>query len=152
MHSFSRHPLLDPNSIDLPAYAHLPGVNGRHEEGFLDHVINLAPELTLSDGSGANIPWLFGLRLFDVGFFWEAHEVWEAVWLRAAPNSRERFLLQGMIHLTNAFLKQKCGQVKAAQRLKTLAEECFVRAFQGAKGLSVMGVDFQEVELLMMKL
>ena len=115
-------------------------------------MISLAPHLTISDEASKNVPWLYGTRLFKSGFFWEAHEVWEAVWLRAAPNSRERFLLQGMIHLTNAFLKQKCGQVKAAQRLKTLAEECFVRAFQGAKGLSVMGVDFQEVELLMMKL
>ena len=42
-----------------------------------------------------------GLALYRAGYFWEAHEAWEPLWLAAPPNSRERALLQGLIQLAN---------------------------------------------------
>ena len=42
-----------------------------------------------------------GLRLYDAGEFFAAHEAWESVWLRA--QEPEKMFLQGFIQVTAAF-------------------------------------------------
>ena len=42
-----------------------------------------------------------GLRLYDAGEFFAAHEAWESVWLRA--QQPEKTFLQGLIQVTAAF-------------------------------------------------
>jgi len=42
-----------------------------------------------------------GLRLYDAGEFFAAHEAWESVWLRA--QEPEKTFLQGLIQVTGAF-------------------------------------------------
>jgi predicted metal-dependent hydrolase len=42
-----------------------------------------------------------GLRLYDAGEFFNAHEAWESVWLRS-PEPEKTFL-QGLIQVTAAF-------------------------------------------------
>jgi len=42
-----------------------------------------------------------GLRLYDAGEFFAAHEAWESVWLRA--QEPEKTFLQGLIQVTAAF-------------------------------------------------
>jgi uncharacterized protein len=78
-----------------------------------------------------------GLALYRAGFFWEAHEAWEPLWLAAAPNSRERAFLQGLIQLANGWLKLRMGRAPAAGRIAALAREHLGRAGQGA----VLGID-----------
>ena len=143
---------MNADQIELPPHAHLPGRNGRHTDGFLDHVISLAPHLTISDEASKNVPWLYGTRLFKSGFFWEAHEVWEAVWLRATPNSREQHFMQGMIHLTNASLKLKLDQQRAGAKILVMAEQSFERAFQGRSNKAVMGISSTDVRVLLKKI
>ena len=136
----------DVSEIELPVHAHLPGENARHPEGFLDHVIDLAPDTTLSQDASSNIPFQYGLRLLEEGFYWEAHEVLEAVWMNAVPNSKERHLLQGIIHIANASLKLKLKRLNAAQRLKALADDCIARAYIHDE--DNMGFSKSEVEQL----
>lgn len=78
-----------------------------------------------------------GLSLYRAGYFWEAHEAWEPLWLAAAPNSRERALLQGLIQLTNGWLKLRMGRAPAAGRIAALAREHLDRAGRG----EVLGID-----------
>jgi uncharacterized protein len=42
-----------------------------------------------------------GLRLYDAGDFFHAHEEWESVWLRS--QEPEKTFLQGLIQVTAAF-------------------------------------------------
>lgn len=72
-----------------------------------------------------------GRALYERGFFWEAHEAWEPVWLAAAPNSRERAFLQGIIQLANARLKLAMGRDGAAARICARAGEHLSAAGQG---------------------
>lgn len=53
-------------------------------------------ELDWTDGPLAD-----GLRLYDSGEFFTAHEAWESVWLKAAEP--EKTFLQGLIQVTAAF-------------------------------------------------
>ncbi len=87
-----------------------------------------------------NAAWLYGLRLLRNRYYWEAHEVLESVWINATPNSRERHLVQGAIHLSNAALKVRMNRIDASLRLCELAEECFRRSFSQLKTDCLMGL------------
>lgn len=69
-----------------------------------------------------------GLALYRAGYFWEAHEAWEPLWLAAPPNSRERALLQGLIQLANGWLKLRMDRAPAAERIAAIAAEHLARA------------------------
>jgi hypothetical protein len=72
--------------------------------------------VTAADWEG-DLAYRYGARLYVQSFFWEAHEVWEAVWKVCPPNGIERRLLRGLIALANAALKLRMGRPKAALRL-----------------------------------
>jgi len=88
---------------------HLPGLTPR-------------PEAAIAPGLEE------GLALYRARFFWEAHEAWEPLWLAAAPNSRERALLQGLIQLANGWLKLRMARPAAAARIAALAAGHLARA------------------------
>ena len=127
---------------DLPFldHAYIPGKNERHADGFLDHILDLAPAETLDLTASDNVAWNFGLRLLANAYYWEAHEVLERVWLNSAPNGRERILVQGMIHMANAALKIRMERPAAAQRLADLAASSIDEAFAGYGGERLMGL------------
>ena len=107
----------------LPNHRHLPGLNARHAEDAFDQIRRRALVPTTSETAQANPAWLYGLRLLEAGFWWEAHEVLEPVWMNAVPNSAERHLVQGVIQLANAALKHQIERPKAALRLCDASEE-----------------------------
>lgn len=59
----------------------------------------------------------YGLTLNDAGFFWEAHEILEAVWKVAPQRGRDRILLRACIQVANANLKLSLRRPRAAHRL-----------------------------------
>ena len=126
-------------NLPLPDHAHLPGINARSEDDVLEQAKALAPAQTCSEGWQENVAWLYGVRLIGEGYYWEAHEVLETVWMNAAPNSREKTLVQSLIHGANARLKQRLGRLNAAARLVTLSAEACERAYQN-DGAPVLGL------------
>ena len=63
-------------------------------------------------------PYLYGIDLFNHGYWWEAHEALEVVWL--AAGARETpcgIFLQGLIQLAAAQLKRVIGSALGAQSL-----------------------------------
>ena len=56
-----------------------------------------------------------GVELFNRGAFWEAHEAWEELWLRAGPDIR--LFLQGLIQLAAAWHHVGRGNQRGAERL-----------------------------------
>lgn len=125
--------------IPLPVTRHLPGSGTTPDSQLLHSVSVLALSDTQDNNAARNIAWLYGIRLFNAGYYWEAHEVWESVWMHAAHNSRERSLVQACIHLTNAELKLVLSKPNAAARLYLLAAECLERSVGGSAG-NLMGV------------
>ena len=120
--------MVDVSKIPLPEVAHVPGKNARPDPALLEDICNRADPLTTDATSANNLPWIYGIRLFNNGFYWEAHEVWETVWMKAPPNSREKHFVQGMIHFTNGLLKTWMERPGAACRLFDLAEESIANA------------------------
>jgi predicted metal-dependent hydrolase len=56
-----------------------------------------------------------GLRRYDAGEFFTAHEAWETVWLEA--REPDKTFLQGLIQVTAAFHHLQCNNPLGAARL-----------------------------------
>ena len=117
--------------IPLPHHAHVPGRNARHPEGAFDAIRGLAPPVTRSSEADHNRAWLAGLEFLEAGFYWEAHEVLEPVWMNAAPESPERSMVQAVIQLANAALKQVMDRPRASLRLCEITRGHLARAGNG---------------------
>lgn len=50
-----------------------------------------------------------GLALFNRGYYWEAHEAWEGLWLAAGRRGPVADFLKGLIHLAAAGVKVRQG-------------------------------------------
>jgi hypothetical protein len=112
----------------LPPYAYLPG-------GALPHPTQdprghshrseppppadyLAPERWRENGD-----YLFGVDLYNAGFLWEAHEVWEGLWHAAKHDPAQADLLQGLIQCAAAALKVPMAQPGGLTRLARAGTE-----------------------------
>lgn len=115
--------------MPLPSHRHIPGQNDRPDGA-------LFAAVKAETGSA----WPYGIRLFNAGFYWEAHDVLEPVWLAARPNSRERHMVQAVIHLANGLLKEAMGRPNARRRLARLARGRILEAFPDGRG-RLMGID-----------
>ncbi|WP_111734522.1 DUF309 domain-containing protein [Roseovarius amoyensis] len=125
---------------DLVGGPHLPGRTPRPPEAAF------APLKAALEGAddpaalAASAAFGAALRLFERRYYWEAHEMFEAVWIRLPPASAERVLLRGLIQLSNAGLKARMGRGRATARILALADadlaEVAARAPAGAMGLT----------------
>lgn len=124
----------------LPPVRHIPGVTPRHPEGAFDDIRARASVVTKSETARDNAAWVHGLTLFNAGCWWEAHEVWEEVWMRAPNGTPEKAMTQAAIQLANAALKVLMGKPNATRRLCLIVEDK-VKAAGGGVVMGVAGAD-----------
>jgi len=117
--------------VPLPPYAYVPGRTPRHDEGRWDEVRATVEPGMDADELAASPAFTAGMAFFENGYFWEAHEVWEAVWMACPPNSAEHRFVQALIQLANAELKLAMERPRAALRLCAIAEAHLEEAASG---------------------
>lgn len=121
---------------------HLPGRTPRPADDLFDALkATVRPGVSPRD-LGACACFRAGFDAFDRGFYWEAHELWEPVWL-ALPEGPDRALVRGLIQIANAALKRRMGWARAAARIDALAEAALARAWQA--GDPALGVSRTQV-------
>lgn len=134
----------------LPAIAHRPGRNDRPSED-LKLPVRASLDLPVTEENyHHHKAYLYGFALYRAGYYWEAHEIWEPVWMRCAPNSIERLVLQAIIQLANAALKASQGNAKASARLQAIALG-LLREIRGRKSgaeieCRLLGVDIVDLQ------
>lgn len=103
----------------LPARAYVPG---RSERPPVDDAAPAAGALELdAERWLENDAYLWGVDLYNAGFFWEAHEAWEALWRAAQSDQTQRAFLQSLIQLAAACLKGVLADRAAARRIAARA-------------------------------
>ena len=117
----------------LPAHAYVPGQNARHAEDAFEAIRKTAKPGMTADALADCAAFKHGLHYLEQGYFWEAHEVLEPVWM-VLPEGEDRRFAQGLIQLANAKLKARMERPKAALRLCSMARDLMAGA-----GDSVMG-------------
>jgi uncharacterized protein len=113
--------------IPMPSHVYVPGFSPRHPTGFFD-------DLKASVHQGIPAPELYktkafiaGRLYFDMGYFWECHEVLEVVWMHTRDPSPERDMVLALIQLANARLKVLMYRPRAAWRLCDMVETHLAR-------------------------
>lgn len=95
--------------IELPGQPYWPGNGPR-------------PELVGPD------PWPWGIDLFNHGFYWEAHEVWEELWQASQKQSPQGLALRGLIQAAAACLKSRQGNLRGVEILSQRATATLLRS------------------------
>lgn len=126
--------------LPLPDHAYLPGQTTRHAEGAFD-VLRDSARPGMGAAALADTPaFRAGLLYLEKGYFWEAHEVLEPVWMAQPQGSAERYFLQALIQLANARLKARMQRPRAVARLGAMVVRHLDECLAAGGGDVVMGV------------
>jgi predicted metal-dependent hydrolase len=91
--------------------------------------------------------YLFGVDLFNDGYWWEAHAAWEALWQRTGRSEATATFLQGLIQIAAALVQDRAGRAIGARRLASKGVAKLRRlpgklgAASGSRAIRFMGVD-----------
>ena len=130
----------------LPPYSYVPGLAphptsdprghsyGKHEP---------AADVLSESSYGTNGTYLYAIDLFNHGFYWEAHEAWEALWHAAGRRGAAADFLKGLIKLAAAGVKLREGRVAGVRQHAARAEELF-RSVAGS-GERMFGLRVEEL-------
>jgi len=105
-------PLLVPE-LSLPSYTFVP--DGPHPHPISNprgHSFGTAADrstLVTPDNWDTCLPYLRGIDLFNHGYFWEAHEVWEGLWHAQGRKGPVADFLKALIKLAAAGVKARQG-------------------------------------------
>lgn len=133
---------------ELPPYSYVPGQGLAHPTGtpeghsFERHE---PPARALDEATWRqNETWLYAIDLFNHGYYWEAHEAWEALWHAAGRRGLTADLLKGLIKLTAAGVKSREGRPAGVRQHAARAAELLA----GAKALGerAFGLSIGEIE------
>src|SRR6516162_651504 len=91
-------------------------------------------------------PYLWGIDLFNFGFYWEAHEAWEGVWRHYDRSETPALFLQGLIKLAAAGVKVREGVAEGVRSLAAGAAEHLREVCARADGGSYCGLRIADLE------
>lgn len=129
--NFSYNPLMTPRLIPeepLPPYTFVPGRNPHPIRDPAGHSHGHAPPPVTAPTSRE---WrdcrahLRAIDLFNAGYYWEAHETWEQVWIALGRSGMAADFFKGLIKLAATGVKQLEGNLQGAARHLRRAAELF---------------------------
>ena len=135
-------------ALPLPPVAHIPGRTPRpHDDLFDDLKAGLSADLSIEE-LAASPAFAGAIEALSRRYYWEAHELFEAVWICLPPASAERHLLRGLVQLANAGLKARMDRMDSVPRIRSLAAsslaEAFLQDYPMLMGFS--RVDIEDIE------
>ncbi|TNF17611.1 MAG: DUF309 domain-containing protein [Rhodobacteraceae bacterium] len=131
-----------------PTRPYVPGKTARHPDGAFDAVRQTAKAGLSPAELSTCQAFRLGRRYIETGYYWEAHELLEPVWMALPDPSAERRFVQALIQIANGFLKLKMDRPRAARRLEAISRKLLA----GTCGASIMGVDSDEIRGLLARL
>ena len=90
---------------------------------------------------------LFGIDLFNAGYYWESHVAWESLWLAAGRQGPVADLLKGLIKLAAAGVKALEGKPEGVKSHSGRAAELW-RAVSLAQPNIFLGFDVRQLTIL----
>ena len=107
------------SSRPLPSARYLPGQTQRPERAV--HTdrpqTSEAMRLAISEMWSRNGSYLYGVDLYNFGYWWECHEIFEELWHLAGRKTPPARFLQALIQIAAGNLKRLLGSDEAARNL-----------------------------------
>jgi len=106
----------------MPPYAYVPGQGPRHDERvFAPFHASVRTDMDVA-ALQESLAWRAGWVFLEQGYGWEAHEVFEPIWMALPDGTIERSFVQAAIQTANALVKQKMKRPRAVLRLCDMVE------------------------------
>jgi predicted metal-dependent hydrolase len=138
----------DATAGDWPPYAFIPGGPWPHPKSSpRGHSFGrrAAPVAAIVDDQwGRSAAYLRGFALFNAGYYWEAHEVWEALWHAHGRSGPVADVLKGLIKLAAAGVKVRERQPRGVTTHARRAGALFESA-RTVRGPRLLGLDLDEL-------
>lgn len=128
------------SDLEWPPYSYVPGRWPHPSRDPRGHSFGQHEQPAVWDAAD---PWqsadfLAACRLFDAGYYWEAHEQWEGLWHAAGRTTPRGRAVQGLIKLAAAGVKAREGNANGVGRHATRALQLLREA--GAQELRDGGI------------
>jgi len=130
----------------FPPYAYQPGRTPhptRDPDGHSYGAASHTPEPPDPDDWRACDDYLYGMDLFNHGYYWEAHEAWEGLWVACGREGLTAIFLQALINLAAAGFKARWGSARGMSANAATAHHLFqsFAAQAGRRRIRYMGLD-----------
>jgi uncharacterized protein len=89
--------------------------------------------------------YLFACDLFNYGYYWEAHEAWEALWQACGRKGTTAEMLKGLIKLAAAGVKAREGRAVGVARHAQRAAELFRKVRAEIRVDQYLGIDLDRL-------
>src|SRR5262245_48641823 len=112
----------------FPPYSYVPGRFPHPTSDPAGHSFGAAPRHASSLDPKhweTSRPYLYGVDLFNHGYYWEAHEVWEGLWHACGRAGLTGWFIKGLIKLAAAGVKAREGKPEGVRSHAHRAEELF---------------------------
>ncbi len=126
-------PFLDPPryapTVPFPVYRYVPRLTPhpiRHEGGHLRGRTRTSEPFAGTDWA-THEGYLHACDLYNHGYFWEAHELWEELWRGLVRSDASRLVLQALIQVSAAHLKLIMKDMAGAGKLAARGLEKLAR-------------------------
>jgi hypothetical protein len=136
----------DDSDAPLPAYTYVPGGPWPHPNRAVREHSNTSPtsrrEQLRANESSWRAAFLRAVELFNAGYYWEAHEVWEDLWHVEGRRGPTAEVLKGLIKLAAAGVKAREGRENGVRTHCRRAAESFAAA-AGQGGSCQLGLNLE---------
>ncbi|TWT34250.1 DUF309 domain-containing protein [Blastopirellula retiformator] len=103
--------------FSLPPYAYVPGMHAHPISHPAGHSFQSeTPPIDCPIDLRRCESFLRGIDLFNAGYYWEAHEAWEAIWHAQKRAGESAAQIQGLIKLAAAGVKAREGSAVGVAR------------------------------------
>jgi len=134
----------------MPPYGYVPGRAPHPVSDPAGHSYGIAPERPppLDPARWHDSPlYRFGIDLFNHGYYWEAHEAWEALWHAAGRRGPVADFLKALIQLAAAGVKVRQGQPEGTRTHTARARELLAGVAQSLNAESFAGLRLSDLTL-----
>ena len=130
-----------PYSYVTGRYPHPTGDPRGHSFGH----IGPAPPPIRPDQFALSRSYLWACDLFNYGYYWEAHEVWESLWLACGRRGPTAEMLKGLIKLAAAGVKVREGREAGVKRHARRAAELMGNVRAEIQAPRYLGLDLDRL-------
>ena len=127
----------------FPPYSYVPGKFPHPVSDPQGHAFGTteSPAVNIAPGDWIrSTPYLFGIDLFNHGYYWESHEAWEAVWHAVGRTGRQADFLKSLIKLAAAMVKAREGRRDGVIRHGQRATELLHSVLRSGTSTDMMGL------------
>ena len=110
----------------LPPYSYVPGLFPHPTNDPKGHLFGAPePQIDFDDRASVQSAHRWAIDLFNNGYYWEAHEIWEGLWHAYGRHGNEADFVKGLIKLAAAGVKAREGNAVGVRRHARRAHELF---------------------------